>query len=690
MLADQPAEAGRGALPGWTDTSVDAVFPGAEASVRPHTGSAPTAGANARLRVHLSARTLIVFLFVIVTLTSLSIVPYLAMRRTELLRYRVETVVEPARNLTTRLQLALSVHLAAARGFLLTGDLEQLARARTALEAARAIVTRLQPLSRQISPRVEQQLAQVSALSLRWYEETRGLAPGEVSRIEFTRLLPAHQRRFEELLSASSALQREITRFSRTYRTDIAASQRRGLTIAVALFLSSLLAMTAVGWIFWRQRMLIAQIDWARADAERRAAEHHALRAAAAAVAAPITTAEVVRQIARGALAATNADGAYMAKLNGADNTLQVIAVAGAGTPRLNSTLPYQASIAETVIRGRTARLVNLPLQAADSAFAGARQNGCAMIVPLIDPDGPSGVLALLYEPSHTAIGPDAMARASTFGDLAAVALRKARLLEDSEERRQELERMTERRALLLRGFSHDLKNPLWAADGFLQLLDLGVRGNLNRDQQDSVRHARRSLQAAFKLLQDLIDLARAGIGRIELHPAPLNVANAVTEVVEDHRASAEARQIRVELQLEQLLPAVDTDGLRVRQVLGNLLSNAIKYTPDRGTVLVRARQCEIIDETQPHSWVVTEVTDSGPGIRREDQALVFQEFVRLENGSDRPGAGIGLAISQRVAHALGGRITLQSEIGVGSTFSLWLPLEPAQAQRGAQQARVD
>ena len=67
---------------------------------------------------------------------------------------------------------------------------------------------------------------------------------------------------------------------------------------------------------------------------------------------------------------------------------------------------------------------------------------------------------------------------------------------------------------------------------------------------------------------------------------------------------------------------------------------------------------------------------DNGPGIRLEDQGLVFQEFVRLDHSADRPGAGIGLAISQRVAHALGGRITLQSEVGVGSTFTLWLPLE--------------
>jgi signal transduction histidine kinase len=636
------------------------------------------AALRAAFRARASPRTVIVFLFVILTLTSLSIVPYLAMRRTELLRRQVETVSEPARSLATRLQLALSVHLAATRGFLLTGDMEHLIRARTALEAARSIVERLQPLAREIGPSVVQRLDRVSQLTGSWYAEMRGLVPGALSRAEFMRQLPVQQQRFEELLAATSALQREINRYSQIYRTDITASQRRGLSIAVALFLSSLLAMTAVGWIFWRQRMLIAQIDWARSDAQRRAGEDDALRSAAAAVAAPITTAEVVRQIARGALAATNAEAAYMAKLDGPRSDLQVIAVAGEGAPPLASTLPYSGSVAEHVIHGRAATLLGLPLPGRDSPYAGARREGSAVIVPLIDPEGPSGVLALLYDRSHTPIGPDAMARASTFGDLAAIALRKARLLEESEERRRELERMTESRALLLRGFSHDLKNPLWAADGFLQLLDLGVRGNMSPEQQDSVRHARRSLQAAFKLLQDLIDLARAGMGRIELNPAPLNVSDAVSEVVEDHRASAEAKQIRMELRLEEDLPVLQTDGLRVRQVLGNLLSNAIKYTPDQGRVNVRAHLRKIVEDGVQQCWLAAEVADSGPGIRLEDQALVFQEFVRLENGSDRPGAGIGLAISQRVAHALGGRISLQSELGAGSTFTLWLPIDSA------------
>jgi signal transduction histidine kinase len=635
------------------------------------------AGLNAALRARASPRTFFAFLFVLLTLTSLSIVPYLAMRRTELLRRQVETAIEPARTLTTRLQLALSMHVAAGRGFLLTGEMQHLVRARTALETARSIVERLEPLAREIGPSVSLRLERVHQLAVGWYGATRGLVPGETSRAEFLRMLPSHQQSFEELLAATAALQREINQIGLQYRSDIVASQRRGLSIAVTLFLSALLAMTAVGWIFWRQRMLLAQVDWARVDAQRRAAEEDALRSAAAAIAAPITTSEVVREIARGAVAATNAEGAYMAKLDGPDGGLQVIAVAGDDSPPLSSILPYRGSIAEKAIQAKSPTVLNLPLPGADSAYAGTRDQGGVVFVPLIGPEGPSGVLTLLYDRKHLPIGPDAVARASTFADLAAVALRKARLLEESEERRRELERMSESRALLLRGFSHDLKNPLWAADGFLQLLDLGVRGKMAPEQHDSVRHARRSLQAAFTLLQDLIDLARAGIGRIELHVTPTNISDCVREVVEDHRAGAEAKRIELQQQLDDELGRVRTDPVRVRQILGNLLSNAIKYTPDDGRVCVSTLQRDEVDNQGIKlSWLIAEVIDNGPGIRLEDQALVFQEFVRLDQGADRPGAGIGLAISQRVAHALGGRITLQSEVGVGSTFTLWLPLD--------------
>ena len=121
----------------------------------------------------------------------------------------------------------------------------------------------------------------------------------------------------------------------------------------------------------------------------------------------------------------------------------------------------------------------------------------------------------------------------------------------------------------------------------------------------------------------------------------------------------------------------VETDGTRVRQIAANLLSNAIKYT-DSGYVEVRVRR-EAADApsgapaSNESAWALLEIADSGIGIAEDKQGYIFEEFSRLNTG-ERTGAGLGLAISKLLAQALGGRISVRSEVGVGSTFTLWLP----------------
>jgi PAS domain S-box-containing protein len=248
---------------------------------------------------------------------------------------------------------------------------------------------------------------------------------------------------------------------------------------------------------------------------------------------------------------------------------------------------------------------------------------------------------------------------------------RRARAEADA--RREELQRLTESRARLVRGFSHDVKNPLGAADGFLQLLEDGVMGGVTEKQKESLARARSSLHQALGLIGDLVDLARAEAGQLEIHRAPADVGALARELAESHRAQAGARGLELSSDVPPDLPSVVTDAARVRQVLGNLLSNAVKYT-ERGGTVVRASVRE--DGPRPGRWIAVAVEDTGPGIPEEKRELLFHEFIRLQpQGSD--GAGIGLAISRRIARLLGGEITLGGEVGKGSVFTLWLPLEP-------------
>jgi PAS domain S-box-containing protein len=244
----------------------------------------------------------------------------------------------------------------------------------------------------------------------------------------------------------------------------------------------------------------------------------------------------------------------------------------------------------------------------------------------------------------------------------------------EAERRRDELECVTESRARLIRGFSHDVKNPLGAADGYLHLMS--VMDDLTLKQQERVLKVRRSIKAAVNLIEDLLELARAESGELEIARAPTDLLDVVREAVEEYRAQAEAARLSLTIELPDELPVIESDRNRIRQVVGNLLSNAVKYTEDGG-ITVRVMTSGGRTAPRPGRWITVDVADTGRGIPEEQQRLLFQEFRRLDTGEAK-GAGIGLSISRRIAEALGGDITLESEIGKGSTFTLWLPCESA------------
>lgn len=251
---------------------------------------------------------------------------------------------------------------------------------------------------------------------------------------------------------------------------------------------------------------------------------------------------------------------------------------------------------------------------------------------------------------------------------LARAVAEEARLRAESERRREELERITETKNGLIRGFTHDVKNPIGAADGYLQLLGEGLLGPLGERQKTGVERAHRSLTSALELISDLLELSKAEAGHIHVEHVPTNVVEIAHDVVEEYRAQAEAKGLAIAVECHDGIPDVRSDPARVRQVLGNLVSNAVKYTV-AGSVAVR------VSADPAASSVAVAVADSGPGIPKEKQHLLFREFVRLDPEAG-PGAGIGLAISNRIVGAIGGTIDMTSEAGRGTTFVLSLPVD--------------
>jgi PAS domain S-box-containing protein len=234
----------------------------------------------------------------------------------------------------------------------------------------------------------------------------------------------------------------------------------------------------------------------------------------------------------------------------------------------------------------------------------------------------------------------------------------------------------TEARSRLIRGVTHDVKNPLGAADGYAQLLELELRGTLLPEQAKLVAGVRRGIRGALEMITDLLNLSQAENGGLPVNRQPADLAALAAEAVEDARGAAETAGHLLAWEGLVSVP-VGTDPVRVREVLGNLLSNAIKYTPAPGHITVRA---EVIADgsggPRPGRWVAAHVHDSGPGIPVAERERVFSEFHRLHTADQTSGHGLGLAISRLIARLLGGDLTVSGEPGQGAIFSLWLPAD--------------
>ena len=203
----------------------------------------------------------------------------------------------------------------------------------------------------------------------------------------------------------------------------------------------------------------------------------------------------------------------------------------------------------------------------------------------------------------------------------------------EAERHEREIARISASRQALMRGFGHDVKNPLGAADGYLLMLDQGIMGPLTSKQSNAVERSRRSVQAAIRLIQDLLDLARAETGDIELHRVTTDLREVALRTLEDYRAQAAGKGLAVVADLPAAFPALQSDPARVGQILGNLLGNAIKYT-ETGSVAVRVG---LRADDTGREWCVIDVSDTGPGIAGANQRLIFDEFKRLDVSSGPP-----------------------------------------------------
>ncbi len=269
------------------------------------------------------------------------------------------------------------------------------------------------------------------------------------------------------------------------------------------------------------------------------------------------------------------------------------------------------------------------------------------------------------------------------------------RLLAAAEAARRAAEAANQAKSEFLATMSHELRTPLNAIGGYTQLLELGVAGPTTPEQREYLTRLAASGQHLLGLVNDVLDLAKVDAGELRVARDAATTETAVTAALDLVRPQGAARGVR----LVDGNPDVSTpyvgDEHRVRQILVNLLSNAVKFTPAGGTVTVTCgRATEAPPAARAHdtgTWSYVRVVDTGVGIPPAEQAAVFEPFHQVQRGHTRTrdGAGLGLAISQRLARLMGGDLTLESTPGQGSSFTLWLQAT-ADARDGGAPTRAD
>ncbi|MBN2447557.1 MAG: HAMP domain-containing protein [Phycisphaerae bacterium] len=220
-----------------------------------------------------------------------------------------------------------------------------------------------------------------------------------------------------------------------------------------------------------------------------------------------------------------------------------------------------------------------------------------------------------------------------------------------------------------LANVSHELRTPLTSIIGFAELLREGPQPP---SSEKATRYAENILisgRILLEIINDLLDLAKIEAGKVELHIDAVNVGELCATLIDFCRPQADEKDLRLELDTQEGLPTLATDRGRLRQILFNLLSNALKFTPEGGCV--RLRTLAVGDER-----VRVEVIDTGPGIAKDHQEIIFEKFRQIDQSATREhhGTGLGLAIARELTMLLGGEISVTSELGRGSTFAVEFP----------------